>query len=94
MVFGCLTVFSVEAQTTTQSLEQSIRKTKLKSAAYESVVSTFAEDEDGLDITKEEINGFSVEFSYGDLTGDNKEEAAVFVDYYVGGTGPVNVAKF
>lgn len=66
---------------------QEIRKTDLKGAAYRYVIANLAEDEEGLDVTKDDINGFSIEKSFGNLTGDPKEEAAVLVSYYVGGTG-------
>ena len=75
------------AQTPKNNLNQTIRKEKLKDAAYEIVASNLQEDEGGLDITEADINSFSVETSFGDLTGDIAEEAAVLVDYYVGGTG-------
>lgn len=75
------------AQTPKSNLNQAIRKEKLKDAAYEVVASNLQEDEEGLDITEADINNFSIETSFGDLTGDNAEEAAVLVDYYVGGTG-------
>ena len=82
------------AQTPKNNLNQTIRKEKLKDAAYEIVASNLQEDEGGLDITEADINSFSVETSFGDLTGDIAEEAAVLVDYYVGGTGASGRRKF
>ena len=75
------------AQTPKNNLNQLIRKAKLKDAAYQIVANNLQEDEEGLDITEADINGFSIETSFGDLTGDSIEEAAVLVSYYVGGTG-------
>lgn len=75
------------AQTPKNNLNQPIRKAKLKDAAYQIVANNLQEDEEGLDITEADINGFSIETSFGDLTGDSIEESAVLVSYYVGGTG-------
>lgn len=83
-VFGCV---SGTAQVRNAISGQEIRKADLKDAAYRYVIDNLAEDEEGLEITKNDINGFSVEKSFGNLTGDLKEEAAVLVSYYVGGTG-------
>ena len=82
-----VTTISPLAQTSKINLNQTIRKAKLKDAAYKIVAGTLQTDEEGLDITEDDISEFSVETSFGDLTGDDSEEAAVLVDYYVGGTG-------
>lgn len=72
---------------TSQNANRQIRMAKLKDAAYEIVASNLQQDEEGLNLTEADINSFGVELSFGDLTGDSIEEAAVSVRYNVGGTG-------
>ncbi len=64
---------------------QEIRKLDLKGPAYRNAIGNLEED-----LTKDDINGFSIEKAFGDLNGDGVEEAAIFVHYYVGGTGASN----
>jgi len=87
LVLIVLSCICIAAQGRNVATGQEIRKADLKGAAYRYVIGNLAEDEEGLDVTKDDINGFSIEKSFGNLTGDPNEEAAVLVSYYVGGTG-------
>ena len=49
--------------------------------------------EDWPDIVEDDIDSFHTSASFGDLTGDGVEEAAVFVSYFVGGTAASKRAR-
>lgn len=69
-----------------------IRKVNLKDAAYRDAVKYLKEDwgEDTDWAIESNIADFSIKSAFGDLNGDDVEEAAVWANYNMGGSGSVN----
>ncbi|MGB9181922.1 MAG: hypothetical protein WCB68_22015 [Pyrinomonadaceae bacterium] len=64
---------------------QVIRNINLKNHAYQDAVKTLKDDWADVDAQEKDIESFQTKSTYGDITGDGNDDAAVYVRYGLGG---------